>query len=125
MKIELPPLIERRDDIPLLINTFIDKFNHRMGKNIQCVSNDVLNTLMRHDYTGNVRELENIIEHAMVMCANEEIQLEHLPIEILTQPVSSKVNPVPQEPLQQTECQTILETLRKHDWNNTSNLYAH
>lgn len=117
MKIELPPLIERRDDIPLLINKFIDKFNHRMGKNIQSVSNDVLNILMRHNYTGNVRELENIIEHAMVMCANEEIQIEHLPNELLSQPVAAKSNPIPQEPLQQTECQTILETLRKYDWN--------
>lgn len=117
MKIELPPLIERRDDIPLLINKFIDKFNHRMGKNIQSISNDVLNILMRHNYTGNVRELENIIEHAMVMCANEEIQIEHLPNELISQPVDAKNHHIPQEPLQQTECQTILETLRKYDWN--------
>ena len=117
MKIELPPLTERRDDIPLLINKFIEKFNHRMGKSIIAVSNEVLNTLMRYNYTGNVRELENVIEHAMVMCQNEEIQLEHLPIDF-NLPASSKENSkIPQEPLQTSECHAILESLRKNDWN--------
>jgi len=117
MKIELPPLIERRDDIPLLINKFIDKFNHRMGKYVAAVSHDVLNILMKYRYQGNVRELENIIEHAMVMCQNEEIQVDHLPIEFLSLDLSSHKNDVPQEPLQKTECHTILEALQKHDWN--------
>jgi PAS domain S-box-containing protein len=117
MKINLPPLIERRDDIPLLINKFIDKFNHKMGKSIFSISNDVLNILMKHSYTGNVRELENIIEHAMVMCANEEIQIDHLPIELISSSIHLKDNFLPQGPLKQTECQTILESLRKHDWN--------
>ncbi|MCB0730034.1 MAG: sigma 54-interacting transcriptional regulator [Ignavibacteriae bacterium] len=117
MKIELPPLVERRDDIPLLVNSFIDKFNHRMGKFITSISNDVLNILMKHNYPGNVRELENIIEHAMVMCQNEEIQVEHLPIEFLSQDFISHSPKTPEEPLQKTECQAILEVLQRHDWN--------
>ena len=68
VKIELPPLIKRREDIPLLINHFIGKFNMKMGKLIEDVSRDVLNILLEYDYPGNVRELENIIEHACVMC---------------------------------------------------------
>ena len=117
MKIELPPLIERRDDIPLLINRFIEKFNHRMGKSILSVSSEVFNILMRYNYTGNVRELENIIEHAMVMCQNEEIQVEHLPIDLNLPGTNKETKNVPKEPLQTTECQVILECLRKNDWN--------
>lgn len=117
MKIELPPLIERRDDIPLLVNRFIEKFNHRMGKSILSVSSEVLNILMRYNYTGNVRELENIIEHAMVMCQNEEIKVEHLPIDLNSPVANRETKNIPKEPLQTTECQVILECLRKNDWN--------
>lgn len=117
MKIDLPPLVERRDDIPLLINTFIEKFNHRMGKNIISVSNDVLNTLMHYEFPGNVRELENIIEHTMVMCQNEQIQMEHLPPEFNDLKKIRKKDVTPEQPLQKTECQTILEVLQKNDWN--------
>lgn len=118
MKIELPSLVERRDDVPLLINQFVDKFNHRMGKYILSVSNEVLNLLMKYNYPGNVRELENIIEHAMVMCQNEEIQVEHLPLEFLLSEVSAAPkNNASEKPLEKTECQTILEALQKHDWN--------
>lgn len=119
MKIELPPLTERRDDIPLLISRFIEKFNHRMGKSIISVSNEVLNSLMKYNYIGNVRELENLIEHSMVMCQNEEIQLEHLPLEFKCNNLDNTQNRAPNEPLQTTECHTILESLRKHDWNKS------
>lgn len=117
MKIELPGLMERRDDIPLLINKFIDKFNHRMGKYIQKVSNEVLSILMTYNYPGNVRELENIIEHAMVMCQNEEIQIEHLPQELHSSNHYKSINKSSEKPLKKTECQTILDALNKHDWN--------
>ena len=119
MKIELPPLTERRDDIPLLISRFIEKFNHRMGKSILSVSNEVLNILMKYNYIGNVRELENIIEHSMVMCQNEEIQIEHLPIDLKLNSSESSLKKSPHEPLQTTECQTILESLKKNDWNKS------
>ncbi len=117
MKIELPSLVERRDDIPLLINTFIEKFNYKMGKNITNVSNDVLNTLMQYSFPGNVRELENIIEHTMVMCQNEQIQMEHLPPEFNDLHILGIKDKTPEQPLQKTECQTILEVLQKNDWN--------
>ncbi len=82
LKIELPPLNERRDDIPLLIKHFIEKFNYRMHKFIKSVSPDVLKILLNYPYEGNIRELENILEHAFVMCQTEEIQVEHLSPEI-------------------------------------------
>lgn len=117
MKIDLPPLFERRDDIPMLVNSFIEKFNHRMGKNVTSISNEVLNLLMNYNFPGNIRELENIIEHTMVMCQNEQIQLQHLPNDFYAQQKQKVKEKPQQEPLQKTECQTILEVLQKNDWN--------
>ncbi|MBL1213362.1 MAG: sigma 54-interacting transcriptional regulator [Ignavibacteriae bacterium] len=117
VRIELPPLIHRRDDIPLLINHFIEKFGHKMHKYITGVSGDVLELLMNYDYSGNVRELENIIEHAFVMCQEEIIQLKHLPPEIsLPQESKNEVKEIT-NPLETTERKTIKATLEKHNWN--------
>ncbi len=79
IQIELPPLRERREDIPLLIEHFINKFNFRTGKKISQVSSKALQILMQYDFPGNIRELENIIEHAFVLCHGPVIQLSHLP----------------------------------------------
>jgi len=84
VKIELPSLAERRDDIPLLISHFIEKFNYKMGKYISGVSSEVIELLMNYSFPGNIRELENIIEHAFVMCSNEEIKIKHLPLELVS-----------------------------------------
>ena len=62
IKIELPPLSARREDIPLLVRSFIRKFNALKGKEIKGISDQALNILMRHPFPGNIRELENIIE---------------------------------------------------------------
>ena len=82
VKIELPPLSQRREDIPLLIDAFIQKFNAKMGKQIVGVSDQALRLLLKHDYPGNVRELENIIEHAFVLCGGERIDFDCLPKEL-------------------------------------------
>mgnify|MGYP001467943048 CR=1 FL=1 len=81
VKIELPPLRERKEDIPLLVNHFIKKLNLKTGKKIIFVSDYVIRLLMSYDFPGNVRELENIIEHAFVMCQGEKLEVEHLPVE--------------------------------------------
>jgi len=78
IKIELPPLAQRREDIPLLIDHFIQKFNALKGKQIRDISDKALNILMRHGFPGNIRELENIIEYAFVLCHGDVIQAEHL-----------------------------------------------
>ena len=118
VKIELPPLVKRRDDIPILINHFIDKFNKRMDKSIQDISKDVMNILMQYDYPGNVRELENIIEHACVMCQGTRIRTAHLPPEFNQRSekliVDEEVN---RHPLQSFERQLLQETLEKHNGN--------
>lgn len=83
MKIELPPLRERREDIPLLVQHFISLFNAVQNKRVTGVSADVLGLLSAHDYPGNVRELQNIIEHAFVLLGEGQIEVEHLPAELI------------------------------------------
>jgi PAS domain S-box-containing protein len=79
IRLALPNLRDRREDIPLLIEHFIAKFNRLQGKDVVGVSDEVLARLMDHDYPGNVRELENIIEHAFVLCRGAMIEMAHLP----------------------------------------------
>jgi PAS domain S-box-containing protein len=117
LKIELPPLNERRDDIPLLIKHFIEKFNYRMHKSVKSVSPEVLSILLNYSYEGNIRELENILEHAFVMCQTEEIQVEHLSPEIKTPDILMTENNLSNIPLEESERHTIIEVLKKHNWN--------
>lgn len=81
IKMELPPLRRRKEDIPLLVEHFIRKLNLKKGKNITGISDGALKFFMIYDFPGNIRELENILEHAFVMCRNGEIKSEHLPVE--------------------------------------------
>ena len=79
IKVDLPPLRRRREDIPLLIDHFIEQFNRLRRKNISGVSQPSLEIMMKYDYPGNIRELENIIEHAFILCNHGIIKPEHLP----------------------------------------------
>ncbi len=121
VKIVLPPLCERREDVPLLIDHFLERLNLRMGKNIAGISDTVLHCLMEYSYPGNVRELENIIEHACVLCRGRRIEIEHLPPEIretLADPgTRSPSTPASLPVLQTTEIQLIRQTLAKHHGN--------
>jgi two-component system response regulator HydG len=79
MSIELPPLRERREDIPLLIKHFIDRLGQQEGRRIEGVSEEALAMLLHHDYPGNVRELQNWLTHASILCQEERlIRPEHL-----------------------------------------------
>ena len=79
VRIALPPLAERRDDIPLLVQHFIDRFNARFGRRIKRATEEALAVLLNAPFPGNIRELENAIEHAFVVCDGDEIGLRHLP----------------------------------------------
>lgn len=83
VRIHLPPLRERVEDVPLFVLSFIDYFNRDMGKNIVGISPEALDALKAHDWPGNIRELRNVIERAAVFCSEDQIQLNHLPREIL------------------------------------------
>jgi two-component system response regulator HydG len=80
--IHMPPLRERKDDIGLLISYFIEKFNKQTGKSIAGLTTEAALTLMDYCWPGNIRELENAIEHAFVICREREIGIFDLPIEI-------------------------------------------
>jgi len=82
IRINLPPLRERREDIPLLIDHFVGQFNRLHNRDIPGISPPVLEILMNYDYPGNIRELENIIEHAFVLCTKGIIKPEHLPMHL-------------------------------------------
>jgi PAS domain S-box-containing protein len=82
MKLELPTLKERREDIPLLVDHFVERFNRLQNKDVGGVSDEVLSLLMTYSFPGNARELENIIEHAFVLCNGGRIETKHLPPEI-------------------------------------------
>jgi PAS domain S-box-containing protein len=114
-RLELPPLQERMEDIPLLVNHFIAKFSALKGKEISGVSPEGLAILMKYDYPGNVRELENIIEHAFVLCAGGMIQAHHLPDEL--QPRTSTPQSETLDLLGEYEKELILNALRRNQWN--------
>jgi transcriptional regulator with PAS, ATPase and Fis domain len=80
--LQIPSLRERRDDIPLLVNHFVERFNRELGKQVAMPGSDVVGLLMRYDWPGNVRELKNVIERAMLLDAHEELLVSHLPPEI-------------------------------------------
>jgi len=115
VKIDLPPLVSRREDIPLLVDHFIRRFNARRGREISGVSDAVMDILMRHEFPGNVRELENIIEHAFVLCKAGAIQLEHLPAEMHMHAAHQAAARV--QPLVSAEAQTIRDTLDSFNGN--------
>ena len=82
LSINLPPLRERREDIPLLIDHFLRKFNEKLGTKIEKISSEAYKLLLNHNWPGNVRELENIIERAIILSSNNTITEDALPPEI-------------------------------------------
>jgi PAS domain S-box-containing protein len=124
VKITLPPLRERMDDLPLLIDHFIERFNRRRGKHIHQVSPEAFGLLVAHDYPGNIRELENIIEHGFVMCRGETILPEHLPPELAPNFRGPRLDTSQEMPLKDLEARYIWEALRRHDWNRLATAKA-
>ena len=120
MKLELPLLRERKDDIPLLVNHFISRFNRLHGKNISCVTDEVLAILLAYDYPGNVRELENIIEHCFVLCQGEIIEKRHLPTSVSPTSSVDKVKTGEITTLKQMEILLIIEALRRNKGNQAA-----
>jgi len=117
IRISLPPLIERREDIPLLAHHFIRKFNALSHKKIKTLSPDALSILMRHEYPGNVRELENIIEYCFVLCHGETIDRYHLPEGLLREMGGEDDHHenlrIEANPLLNAESSTIFEALQR------------
>ena len=120
VRLVLPPLRERKEDIPLLIERFIDRNNRLQGKAVTGIEPAALERLMAHNYPGNIRELENSIEHAFILCSEGPIRLAHLPAN-LSAPVAAGSSEQPassMERIQQaTEREVILAALKRNNYN--------
>jgi PAS domain S-box-containing protein len=119
MRLELPPLRERKDDIPLLVNHFINHFRRLRKKNISCVTDEVMASLLAYEYPGNVRELENIIEHCFVLCQGEVIEKKHLPTSVCPRSSMDRMKTSEVRTLKQMEQLLIVEALRRNKGNQT------
>ena len=117
--IEIPGLKERREDIPLLVEHLISRFNNLQDKEVEGLSRETLAVIMEHDYPGNVRELQNIIEYAFVLCNDGLIELEHLPPYMRGRPTRGLAGRKGGMNLKVIEKTLIEEALRKHDGNRT------
>jgi len=117
VKIELPPLRRRKEDIPLLVEHFLARFNRAQNKTVSGVSNDVMSFLMAHDYPGNVRELENIIEHAFVLCSTGRIEPRHLPEEFIARVPAATARMDMPAAVRSAEAHAIREALERHGYN--------
>jgi DNA-binding NtrC family response regulator len=118
VRIELPPLNRRREDIPLLVEHFIRQFNLKRGKKVTGVSDEVMRLLMNHPFTGNVRELENTLEHAFVICHENRIEMNHLPSEMLIRQANATPSII--SPLSNAEGQAIRVALDKNKGNRAA-----
>ena len=120
MRLELPPLRERRGDIPLLISHILKRLRVTRDSRAENFSNEAMDVLLNYDFPGNVRELENIIEHALIVCQGEIIERHHLPLAL-------QKGTAPLMPAEKTgmtdaavggsEKEQILDMLQKYSWN--------
>lgn len=120
IKLELPPLRDRKEDIPLLVEHFIAKFNHLQNRTIKAANAQVIGILMTQKWQGNIRELENVIERAFVLCRNDEIELKHLPLEFQVNPHDITQYNTIKQVKQQTERHLIIEALQNNNYNRNA-----
>ncbi len=121
VELKLPPLSERKDDIPLLVNFFIQKYNEDLKRKIKGVDNIAMKALLNYSWKGNLRELENIIERAILLCTSDYISINDLPSYFKTEDDSIKQ---PEnfpgnlsDALESFEKQHITNVLNKVNWN--------
>ncbi len=115
VEIELPPLRERLEDIPLLVGHFLDYFNQRLGKQVRGVSDEVLGVFMAYAWPGNVRELEHAMEHAFILCHSHLIIMEHLPQELR----DAVPRPIVKRKCGSQEADDVLAALKEAGWNKS------
>jgi DNA-binding NtrC family response regulator len=132
VSITIPPLRERKDDIPLLAYHFLRKYIKEMNKNIKSISVDAMNMLIAYSWPGNVRQLENVIERGIVMAEGDAITTEHLPFVVRAE-ITHPDTPIPknseelkqikkkvrESSIESIEKSFILDALTRNDWNIT------
>jgi PAS domain S-box-containing protein len=116
--LRIPPLRERREDIPLLVEHFIEHFNRLQGKEVSHLDPRALGILMRHPFPGNVRELLNVVEHAFVLCPGGVLLVEHLPEHL--QPQGTPPPATATRTLDHLEAEMIREALSRNGFNRVA-----
>jgi transcriptional regulator with PAS, ATPase and Fis domain len=115
VKLELPPLRDRREDIPLLVHHFLQKYSEALNRQVTGITNGAMRAMLNHEWRGNVRELENVIERAVIFAENREIAVEDLPF--ATTETSDDIGEDLKEALRQFERQHIIHSLRRHHYD--------
>ncbi|MBN1675197.1 MAG: sigma 54-interacting transcriptional regulator [Kiritimatiellae bacterium] len=116
VRLEIPPLRDRMEDVPLLVERFVDRLNGIQGKGITGMTDDALTALMSYEYPGNVRELENFIERAFVLCRSPQIERRHLP-EPLCLASTGADEAGHMSSFKRVEATFLMNALRQNDWN--------
>ena len=117
VQVKLPPLRQRMEDIPLLVEHFIASLNKIRGKSVSGINKTALGILMAHDYPGNIRELENILEHAFVLCSQGEITPDFLPSALTRQSMIETPENASRFPLKAAEIKVIKGYLKKNNYD--------
>jgi PAS domain S-box-containing protein len=117
VRLELPPLRRRKEDIPLLVDQFVDRFNRLQQKFVQGISVEALSLLMAHDWPGNIRELENTVERAFILCNNGPIGIAHLSEELTAHGTAVGTDADLRSARDILDAQTILGALERNDFN--------
>jgi len=117
--IHLPSLKEREGDIPLLTEYFLDKYRKQMNKNIKGISNDAMRALMNHEWKGEIRELENVIERAVIFCNEDFINVKNLPVQFQsnTEPADFSPSGSLDESVKRFEKEIITRALEANEFN--------
>jgi two-component system response regulator PilR (NtrC family) len=117
VEIKLPTLNERKDDIPILINHFIERYSKEMGKKVIGADNQTVKALISHDWRGGVRELENVIERAIIFCTKEMLSINDLADYFRTDNLEAGYPDSLKDALRNFEREHILKTIKKYDYN--------
>ncbi|MCW8810440.1 MAG: sigma-54 dependent transcriptional regulator [Ignavibacteriaceae bacterium] len=119
IEIHLPSLKERESDIPLLVDFFLDKYRKQMNKNILGISNDAMRALMNHEWKGEIRELENVMERAVIFCNEDFINVKHLPMQFQSETGPTDFSPSGSldESVRRFEKEIITRALESNEFN--------
>jgi PAS domain S-box-containing protein len=120
VRVELPPLRRRKEDIPLLVEQFVARFNRLQRKAVQGVAAEALSLLMAYDWPGNIRELENVIERAFILCGDGNIGIEHLPAELTAFSGTARKDTHLRSAHDILDAQAIRSALERHHGNRTA-----
>jgi PAS domain S-box-containing protein len=117
VRLDLPPLRERLKDVPLLVEHFIARFNKQQAKKVEGITEDALTALLSYNYPGNIRELENIIEHAFVLCRSKKVEKRDLPEFLYNSSYTDFSKDKGVTPFMKVEADFLMNVLRQNNWN--------